>query len=297
MNGSSPLGTVDALWRFPVKSLGGEQIDVAEIGQAGLIGDRGYALIDKETGKVVSAKSVRLFPDLLGCSAKFIEQPHPKSELPPAEITLPNGTVTRTNSAEIDGVLSDYFKQKIIVAKTAPPDFTIDQYHPDVEGVDPFGNRGKMVEQKLGAAFFNEMGMDSPVPAGSFFDLFPLSVITTGTLEKLSELQPECNFDPRRFRMNIVLKTDEVGFMENDWIGQQFLLGDDLRIAVTMPDPRCVMTTLQQQGLSKDTGIMRALVQHNRLQVGESGLFPCAGVYAVVITPGTINRGDQVVMI
>ena len=69
------VGSVAGLWRFPVKSMKGERIEQAELTERGLVGDRAYALIDTDTGKVVSAKSVRLFPGLLGCQAAFVEPP------------------------------------------------------------------------------------------------------------------------------------------------------------------------------------------------------------------------------
>ena len=139
-------------------------------------------------------------------------------------------------------------------------------------------------------------GMDSPVSAGAFFDLFPVTLLTTSTLKQLSKLQPDSNFDERRFRMNIIVDTDDEGFIENDWIDRGLSLGDAMQIHVTMPDPRCVMTTLAQAELPRDNDIMRAMVQHNRLQVADAGRFPCAGVYAVVQTPGSLRVGDSVTL-
>jgi uncharacterized protein YcbX len=63
------VGSVAELWRFPVKSMQGEQLREVEITARGVVGDRAYALIDAETGKVASAKSVKLFPELLACRA------------------------------------------------------------------------------------------------------------------------------------------------------------------------------------------------------------------------------------
>jgi uncharacterized protein YcbX len=274
----------------------GEQPEQAELTERGLVGDRAYALIDVETGKVASAKSVKLFPDLLDCGAAFIEPPQSGRELPPVQITLPNGTSVTSSSSEVDRVLSAYFQRDVTLARAAPDNFTIDQYHPDVEDVDPAGYRDTFVEQKLGSAFFAEAGLASPVPVGSFFDLFPMSVLTTSTLDQLRELWPQSQIDERRFRMNAIVSTTEAGFLENDWVGRELAIGDAVRVRVALPDPRCVMTTLAQHDLPKDTDVLRTLTRHNRLQVGDAGQFPCAGVYAVVEAPGAMRVGDGVAL-
>ncbi|HSB10869.1 MAG TPA: MOSC N-terminal beta barrel domain-containing protein [Blastocatellia bacterium] len=293
---SGIVGTVAALWRFPVKSMSGEQLEQVELTGRGLVGDRAYALIDAETGKVVSAKSVRLFPDVLACQAAFAQPPRSGSEPPPVRITLPDGTTVTSDAGDFERALSAYFRREVRLARAAPDDFTIDQYHPDVEGADPAGHRDKVVEQKLGSAFFAEAGLASPVPAGAFFDLFPVSLLTTSTLERLNELRPESRFDQRRFRMNVIVGALEPGFVENGWIGRELAIGDGVRLSVALSDPRCVMTTLAQGDLPADTGVLRTLVQHNKVQVGGAGQFPCAGVYAVIHAPGTIQRGDRVAL-
>jgi uncharacterized protein len=290
------VGAVAGLWRFPVKSMGGERLEQAELTEHGLVGDRAYALIDANTGKVVSAKSVKLFPDLFNCRAAFVEPPRSGGELPPVQITLPNGTSVTSDSSDVDRVLSAYFRRDVTLARAAPEDFTIDQYHPDIEDVDPAGYRDTFVEQKLGSAFFAQAGLPSPLPADSFLDLFPVSVLTTSTLEQLSELGPQSRFDQRRFRMNVIVDTKEGGFVENDWVDHELTIGDAVRLGVALPDPRCVMTTLAQEELPKDTEVLRTLTRHNRVQVGAAGLFPCAGVYAVVEVPGTLRVGDRVAL-
>ena len=293
---SEDVGSVATLWRFPVKSMGGEQLRDVEVTERGVLGDRAYALIDKDTGKVVSAKSAKLFPKMLDCKAAFVEPPRRGSDLPPVQILLPNGTTVRSNSGEVDRVLSAHFKRNVTLGRVAPEDFTIDQYHPDVEGADPGGNRDTVVAAKLGSALFADLKMESPVPVGSFFDVFPLSVLTTSTLAQLDEVQPQSRFDQRRFRMNVIVKTERSGFVENGWVGHKLGLGDGARLNVTLLDPRCVMTTLAQDGLPQDTDVLRTLVRHNREQVGDLGQYPCAGVYAVVAAPGTVRIGDRVVL-
>jgi len=290
------VGSVAGLWRFPVKSMQGERLEQAELTAQGLVGDRAYALIDADTGKVVSAKSVRLFPDLLDCRVAFVEPPQSGRELPPVRIALPDATSVTSSSSDVDRVLSAYFRRNVTLARAAPEDFTIDQYHPGVEDLDPAGYRDTLVEQKLGSAFFAQAGLASPVRVGSFFDLFPLSVLTTSTLEQLNELRPQSRFDQRRFRMNVIVGAKDAGFVENDWIGRELAIGDSVRLRVALPDPRCVMTTLAQDDLPKDTDVLRTLTRHNRLQVGAAGQFPCAGVYAVVEAPGTMRTGDRVAL-
>ena len=293
---SEVVGSIAGLWRFPVKSMTGERLQEVEVTERGVLGDRAYALIDQDTGRVVSAKSVKLFPGLFDCKAAFVEQPRRNGNMPAAQITLPDGTSVRSDSGDVDRVLSAYFKRNVRLGRVAPDNFTIDQYHPDVEGADPGGNRDKVVAQPLGSALFAAIGMKSPVPVGSFLDVFPMSVLTTSTLARLNELQPQSRFDERRFRMNVIVDTGGPGFVENDWVGHELALGEAARLNVALPDPRCVMTTLAQGDLPKDTDVLRALVRHNKLQVGDLGQFPCAGVYAEVAARGTVRTGDRVAL-
>ena len=159
MTTSTVVGSVAGIWRFPVKSMKGERIAQGEFTEKGLVGDRAYALIDVDTGKVASAKSVRLFPDLFDCSASFVEPPQPGREVPPVQITLADGSTVRSDADDADQLLSAFFGREVTLASAAPDDFTIDQYHPDIQDADPGGNRDATVEQKLGSAFFAEAGM------------------------------------------------------------------------------------------------------------------------------------------
>jgi uncharacterized protein len=292
---SDAVGAIATLWRFPVKSMPGERLDRADVTERGFVGDRAYALIEVETGKVVSAKNPKLGPAMLGCRAEFTESPREGAQLPPVRITLPDGTSSTSASPDVDAVLSGYLGRDVTLARAAPEDFTIDQYHPDVEGLDPEGHRDTVTESKLGSAFFADAGLPSAVPVGAFFDLFPVSVMTTATLDQLKELRPESRFDERRFRMNVILGTRESGFVENDWLGHGLEIGDHVRLSVSLPDPRCVMTTQPQGDLPKDTEILRTLARHNRIDVA-GGLYPCAGVYATVAAPGTVRAGDRAVL-
>lgn len=128
---------------------------------------------------------------------------------------------------------------------------------------------------------------DFELPAGTFFDIAVVHLITTATIDRLRTLYPEGRFEVRRFRPNIVVSTgpEDQGFVENDWIGHTVAIGDHVRLATTGPCPRCVMITLPQGDLPKDSGILRTAAQHNGVNVG---------VYASVVSGGTVRRGDPV---
>jgi uncharacterized protein len=128
---------------------------------------------------------------------------------------------------------------------------------------------------------------DWELPSGTFFDLAILHLLTTSTLDRLRELYPRGRFEVRRFRPNIVVATEEPGFAENDWIGRMVSIGDEVRLRVTGPCPRCVMTTLPQGNLPKDPGILRTAAQENQANVG---------VYADVVKGGSVRRSDPVVL-
>src|SRR5262245_39626187 len=99
------LGTVVSLWRCPVKSMQGEELNAAEITERGLAGDRAYALIDSADGKIGSAKNPRKWPGLLDCRASFVEPPQPGTRLPAVRITLPDGNTVGSDQKDVDQVL------------------------------------------------------------------------------------------------------------------------------------------------------------------------------------------------
>jgi MOSC domain-containing protein len=109
------------------------------------------------------------------------------------------------------------------------------------------------------------------------------------TLDRLRSISPQSRFDVARFRPNIVIQTTEEndGFVENDWVGRYLAIGSDLRLAISDPWPRCVMTTLPQGDLPKAPNVLRTIVQHNYGNVG---------VLAMVTKGGRVARGDTVTL-
>ena len=138
------------------------------------------------------------------------------------------------------------------------------------------------------------LGLDAP--ADSFFDLAVLHLLTTATLDHLAELYPEGNYDVRRYRPNVLVESTETGFVENEWARRELTVGDELRVSVTIPAMRCVMTTLEQEGLPRDPKLLQTIARHNRIEITGLGQWACAGVYGGVAQSGTVRVGDPVAL-
>jgi uncharacterized protein YcbX len=270
-------GSVVGLWRYPVKSMMGEEVNAAEVTSRGLVGDRQFAVVDAATGKVAGAKNPRKWGNFFDFRATYVDPPEGKSALPAVRVSLPDGMVVTSDQPDLAQILSKALGREVAFVQAQrgeePSAATAEEYWPDMEGLD---HRDTVTEWEL--------------PAGTFFDLAVLHLLTTATIDRLRGLYAEGRFEVRRFRPNIVVETglDADGFVENDWIDRTVAVGDDVRLRVTGPCPRCVMTTLPQGDLPKDPGILRTAAQHNHANVG---------VYADVIAGGMIRRGDSVTIV
>jgi len=270
-NTATEIGSVVSLWRYPVKSMMGEELNAAELSDRGLVGDRRFALVDTATGKVVGAKNPRKWGNFFDFRAAFVESPRAGGTLPAVRITLPDGTVATSEQDDLEQILSTALRREVAFAESASSrDAQAEEYWPDMDGLD-----------------YRDTVTDFDLPEGTFFDLAVIHLLTTATIDRLRELYPEGRFEVRRFRPNIVVASpaEGQGFVENDWIDRTLAIGDQARVRVTGPCPRCVMTTLAQSDLPKDPGILRAAAQHNGANVG---------VYAAVEQGGLVSRGDSV---
>lgn len=251
---------VAQVWRYPVKSMRGEELTQAILTATGLAGDRAYAIVDRQTGRVASAKDPRRWPDLLRFRTTM--------EGEGVCIILPDGRTVRSSETP-DAALSEALGRLVRLCALGDSEAAVfEAIWPDVEGV---ANRGAVTLERL--------------PPGSFHDVAPLHLLTTATLDTLAARAPDSRFDPRRFRPNLLLATEpeRTGFVENDWVGRTLAVGDMVRLRVTQPCSRCVMTTLSQEDLPHDSRVLQSVARHNRA---------CAGVYAVVLRPGVVRRGD-----
>lgn len=285
-------GTVGELWRYPVKSMLGESISSCEVGQYGLAGDRAFALIDAEDGKVASAKNPRKWGALLQCRAEW--------DGGVAVMTLPGGETVRSDDPDVDTILSKAIGRECTLASIAPKERTFEEVWPsDIEGLAPEHLiEGTKVGEEGGESL-SAFPLGSFTPEGTFFDLSLLHLLTTSTLARLRELAPGSVFDVRRYRPNVLVESDaaEPAFVENDWVGKQVAIGESLVASVSVPTMRCVMTTLAQEDLPRDRGTLKTIAEHNRLEIEGWGTWACAGVYADLVTPGTIRVGDTITVV
>jgi len=278
--GNQTNATLATVWRYPVKSMMGEELNASLITELGVLGDRAFALVDKETGIVVSAKNPKKWPDFFSFRAAYSDAPR-QTVLPAIFITLPDGTIVRSDSANVDAVLSAALSRPVTLKNRAAEKSSLEQFWPEYEGE---------------AQEISTEAVAGDAPAGTFFDYATLHLLTTNSLQSLQALYPEGRFEVRRFRPNLVIEAEGgPGFVENEWVGKTIRIGDELRLAITDPCQRCVMPTLAQGDLPKDNGIFKNGIAHNNIHVPFAGkALPSVGVYAKVLTPGTVQRGAKI---
>ncbi|MFJ7295126.1 MOSC domain-containing protein [Streptomyces collinus] len=275
------MGTVTALWRYPVKSTLGEALESVVVTHAGLSGDRTHAVLD-ETGAIASAKHPRKWGHLLGCRSRVADGDT-------VEVELPDGASFTVGDPELDIRLSELLGRQVSVSAGTPTRGTLERAVPDYEGGVPDTVRA--------SAFVDGTGEEitvGTVASGTFFDYGRVHLVTTSSLTRLRSVYPAGDFDARRFRPNLVVDTGRApAFVEDGWQDRRLRVGEAL-FRVLVPTPRCVVPTLRHDELMADPGIMRAIAREHRLQVWDLGRLTCLGVYLDVLEPGTVRLGDTI---
>jgi uncharacterized protein YcbX len=264
--------------------MGGERLQSVAGGSLGLAGDRGWAIVDAETGKVASAKNPKLWLSLLECSAAYESEPPADGPKPPVRVTLPGGRAVSSDDPDCDRQLSEGIGRQVTLASTPPPDAAYELSEQDAHGLTA-ENPDALTETGVGLVS----------PPGTFFDTSTLHVLTSQTLAHLASFHPDGEWDIRRFRPNVVIDLEDdtaAGFAENEWVGSTLTLGA-LQALVLAPMPRCVMTTLPQGDLPRDPLILRTLAERNRVDLEGHGSYACVGALTNVTQPGEIAVGDQ----
>ncbi|GAA1953214.1 MOSC domain-containing protein [Kitasatospora viridis] len=264
---------IELLCRYPVKSLLGEELSQVEVTERGLAGDRALALLDHATGKVASAKYPSRWRELLQLSAAT----GPDGRV---GITGPRGL--RLRAADPVGTsreLSRLLGREVALITEPPADGELDRAVPEEVLASGVAAEVPYTVSRFGRG----------APAGTFFDFAPVHLITTATLKRTGA-------DWRRYRPNLVIATGGAeGYLENDWMDRELLIGPELRLRIVALTPRCAVPTLAHGELPRDTEALRVVNRENRVvPLPEAAAMPCAGAYARVVRPGRIAPGDAV---
>src|SRR5437667_2110951 len=110
-------GSVVGLWRYPVKSMMGEELNACEITDRGLVGDRQFAVVDPSTGKIAGAKNPRKWGNFFDFRAAYVEPPERESKLPAVRVTLPDGTVVTSGQPDLAQILSKALGHEVAFAE------------------------------------------------------------------------------------------------------------------------------------------------------------------------------------
>ena len=242
------------IWRYPVKSMLGEQLDQAKVGPGGIQGDRRWAVVDTESGVSLSAKR---YANLLSCRARTGDDG--------VLITIPGHDEYPAGSTELACRLSDLLERKV-TTRSADVVEKIQHEFPTA------------VTEGEGKPFLYEPETEA------FFDCAPLQLLTIETLVELQRLLPASIIHPVRFRPNFLVETKESGFVEQDWVNKDVTLGS-LRCQVYDDTRRCIMVALAQGDIPIDTEVIRTILKKNKGR---------AGVALKTLDVGVVNCGAKV---
>jgi uncharacterized protein YcbX len=284
------VGTVVELWRYPVKSMAGDRLARARIGERGLVGDRAWALRDDVAGEIRGAKK---FPVLLECAARYLDEPT-SGRIAPAEITFPGGERLMSDDPRVSERLSALIGLRATLWPLQPAE-SREHYRraaPDGGDVERELREifGRLDDEPLpDLTIFPPELFEFVSPLGTYFDAAPLHLVTTASLDALARLAPDERFDPRRFRPNVLIEPADgaSGFVETAWCGRRLRLGE-VEVRVDSPTPRCSMTMRPQSDLPSAPAVLRTIVRH----AGQN-----LGVYGGVLASGDVQIGANVELI
>ena len=275
---------LEQIWRYPVKSMIGEQVPHVEVAAHGFVNDRQWAIRDEVRGGIRGAKKIgglmRLRAEVMSDGA--------------TRIHFPDGTALEAGNPALDARLSLELDHRVSL-QSLPAATDLDHFRrgePDNEDLltELRAIFGRDEDEPLpDLSIFPPEIIEFESPPGTHHDAFPLLVMSTSALRSLSSALPDSAIDVRRFRPSILIDTgDQTGHPEFGWVGRHLQIGEvELRIGVACP--RCVMVTRE---VSANIPADRAVLRHIIRELDQN-----VGVYATVITPGTIEEGDTVTLL
>jgi uncharacterized protein YcbX len=303
------VGIVQQIWRHPVKSMAGEKLNACNVKALGIPGDRGWALRDEAAREITNGKRI---PQLMQCAAHYRTEPT-DGLIPEVEITFPDGTSARSDDPHVNSRLTAVLGKEVTLWPLRPASnkthYRRAQISARVAGHLSRLPGFRLLLPKLAGSGSMNLALreifsrepEEPIPdisllppeileftspPGTYFDAFPINVLTTASLETMARLNPTAAWDVRRFRPNFLIKTnDEIrGLIEAGWGGRKLRIGN-VELKCEIPAARCGMTTHAHQGLPKDPSVLRSIVKEADQNLG---------IYASVLQVGRVSVGDLV---
>ena len=288
--------TLRDVWTYPVKSMTGHTVASANLTDLGIAGDRYWALRSLEIGGIRGAKKIG---KIMQFSARETVPGRPGEGV---EIVLPDGSVVSSGQADVNERLSTALGHRVELQQLpANTDASLDHFRRGPATSDDAMRDLRDVFGREDGEPLPDFSAFPPViaefesPPGTHYDCWPLMIMTTSALHALRDALPGSNTDIHRFRPSLVVDTgDTPGHPEFSWTGRRARIGDEGSGAVVeflSPCPRCVMTTREVRtgpGAGDILPADRAILRHIVRDLDQN-----LGVYAQVVSPGTVRAGDR----
>ncbi|MCY3572215.1 MAG: MOSC N-terminal beta barrel domain-containing protein [Chloroflexi bacterium] len=285
------VGIVTQLWRYPVKSMAGEQLSAAEIDQNGVAGDRGWAVREIEADVTRNAREM---PKLLQFASAYAESPSFDQRSPAVTITTPDNVQVQSADENRDQQLSEILGRPVMLTPLHPADDLAWYARAQIpEGVDPMQALRQLMGMQEDDPLPDFSGLPPDLqnfssPPGTYFDCYPIHIMTTSSLNTLAEAGGGEDVDVRRFRPNVLIDTgDTEGLLEVDWTGKKLRLGEVV-IELQTTTVRCSVPAHAQRDFGSSRAVGRALIENTKQHLGS---------YCNVLQGGTVNVGADVELI
>jgi uncharacterized protein YcbX len=258
----SIIGRVESLWRYPVKSMRGEELDEMFAGYAGVYGDRLFAF--------ESSASPKGFPYLTGREQREMLRYRPRFRYPDKAARPVNLTEAENMPPGVNPVSAN--PAELMVEVETPDGKTVAIDDPELLDMLRAGIDAKHQLTLLRSD-------------RAMTDCRPLSIFAIQSAKKLGD-ETGIAVDKRRFRANVYLDlASSEGFAEDEFVGRSVRIGLKVIISILERDPRCMMITLDPDSGEKEPALLKKVAQaHNGM----------AGVYGAVLVEGTLHKGDSV---
>lgn len=282
------VGRITQIWRYPVKSMGGERLTAATLDERGLHADRTWAVRDLQLGATTSGKRLA---SLMQCTARYATEPGPEAgpgHAPEVLIEFPSGNTISSSDGGVHAALSSYLGREVELRPLPPLTAKAEYRGPMLTKTDVRTIMGLEPDEPLPDLSMFPVRMLAQLtryatPVGTYADVYPLHLLTEQSLRTLEKLAPASDFDVRRFRPTVLIEAlSDADFPEWRWCdGTLRAPGADLDPLI--PTIRCVMPSRAQGELPEDRDVTRTIAAHARR---------CLGVYGTVPRPGRIAEGD-----